>query len=82
MITEISLDIDIPDDYVDIPLADLLKMNVIEQGYTADLLINDGRFKVWLERVGIDDGMPYDNAVVIETNIEGKWIDVLMYEAI
>lgn len=82
MIQQVEFDIDIPDEYVNLSLSDLEDMEVIEEGYTADLLINDGRFKVWLERVGVDDGMPYDNAVTIETVIEGKWIEVLMYEAL
>lgn len=82
MITDVSIDIDVPDEYIDLSLSDLEGMETIIEGYADDLKIDDGRFKVWLARVGVDDGMPYDNAVTIETVIDGKCIEVLMYEAL
>lgn len=82
MIQQVEIEVDIPDEYIDLALSDLEEMETIIEGYADDLKIDDGTFKVWLCRVGIDDGMPYDNAVTIETVVEGKWIEVLMYEAL
>jgi len=82
MLHQIEVEIDIPEEYLDLSLNEIEEMETIIEGYADDLKIDDGRFKVWLSRVGIDDGMPYDNAITIETVIEGKWVEVLMYEAL
>lgn len=82
MLQQVDIEIDIPDEYIDLSADELENMETIVQGHADDLKIDDGRFKVWLCRCGIEDGMPYDNAVTIETVIEGKYVEVLMYEAL
>ena len=82
MLQQVDIEIDIPDEYIDLSADELENMEAIVQGHADDLKIDDGRFKVWLCRCGIEDGMPYDNAVTIETVIEGKYVEVLMYEAL
>lgn len=79
---EIVLDIDIPDEYLNLRFSDLEDLETIEQGHTDDLKISDGIFKVWLCRCDTYDGMPYDNAVTIEKVIDGRWVEILMYESL
>lgn len=79
---DINVVLDVPDEYVDMTLDELESMDTLIVGQADDLKIDDGRFRVWLSRVGVDDGMPYDNAVTIETVVEGAWLEVCMYEAL
>lgn len=79
---EIAIEVDIPDQYLNLKFSDLEDMETIEVGHTDDLKINDGVFKVWLCRCDIYDGMPYDNAVTIEKYIDNRWVEVLMYESL
>jgi len=37
---------------------------------------------VWLERVGIAEGADYDNQVIVEYLVNGRWITFSQYEAI
>jgi len=81
MITDFNIEVDIPDEYIDMSLEELENMETIVIGQADDLKIDDGRFKVWLCRCGIEDGMPFNNAVTIEAVIDGKCFEILMYEA-
>ena len=78
---ELLIEIEIPDKYLNLKFTDLESMETIEQGYTDDLKIHEDSFKVWLSRCDTYDGMPYDNAVTIEKNIDGRWVELFMYEA-
>jgi len=81
MFTYLEIGIDIPDEYIDLSLDYLEGLETISEGHTDDLKIHDDIFKVWLCRCGMDDGMPYDNAVSIEMLINNRWVEVFMYEA-
>jgi len=77
----IEVAIDIPDWMTCLTVDELEKISDIERGHADDLKIDDNGFRVWLCRCDTYDGMPYDNAVTIEANINGRWVEVLMYEA-
>ena len=79
---EVTIEVDIPSQYLNLKFSDLEDMETIERGHADDLKINDGVFKVWLCRCDTYDGMPYDNAVTIEKYIDNRWVEVLMYESL
>lgn len=71
--------------YLGLTLDELEAMPTIAEGHTADLKIEreepGGTERVWLERVGRDSGMPYDNMVTVEFLLNGKWVTIIEYEA-
>ena len=83
---EVTVPVSLEDWMCNLTLADFESMDIIESGWTSDLYIHDfshgNGHKVWLSRVGIDGGMPYDNAVIIEKYVANRWVDVLIYEAL
>ena len=60
--------------------AELDAMPTLSQGHFDDLKVDTGTERVWLSRCGTDDGMPFDDAVTHEELIEGRWVEVEMYE--
>lgn len=46
----------------------------IHQGYTADLKIETGHQRVWLERTTTADGEHCDHHVTVETNYGRGWV--------
>lgn len=63
-------------------LKQLQKMPTITQSKTGDLKRETPRRRVWLERVGIAEGADYDNQVIVEYLVNGRWITFSQYEAI
>jgi hypothetical protein len=63
-------------------LRELQAMETISQGHTDNLKIKTEDTKVWLSRMTVEDGMPYNNMVTIEklTN-DGRWETVEEYPA-
>ena len=59
---------------------DLEHLPTLATGQADDLKIDDGDTRVWLCRCGIDDGMPFDNAVTVEKLQNGRWVQVEQYE--
>jgi hypothetical protein len=60
--------------------ADQLRdLPTIEQGQADDLKIKSDTVKVWLSRMTVEDGMPYDDQVTIEHLIGGRWVTVEEY---
>jgi hypothetical protein len=51
----------------------------LAQGQADDLKLDDGETRVWLCRCGIEDGMPYNNAITVERLEDGRWIQVEQY---
>jgi hypothetical protein len=49
------------------------ELETISQGHFDDLKYKDELYKVWLSRMTVADGMPYDNQVTVEQLIDGKW---------
>lgn len=63
-------------------LKKLQSLPTLHQGQTDDLKIETNRECVWLSRLTIADGMPYNNEVTIEQrNPAGEWRTVEQYEA-
>jgi len=64
--------------------AELSRMPTISQGQFDNLQIEDLRHKppvrVWLSRMRVEDGMPYNNQVTIEHCVDGRWINFEQYE--
>lgn len=60
-------------------LSALKKMPTINQGHTDNLKFDDGKRRIWLSRMTVADGMPYNNQVTIEDLIDGVWTTVEEY---
>lgn len=63
------------------PLAYLKSLATICSSQADDLKIEENGFRVWLSRVKIEDGMPFDNAVTIEILTQDKWVEVSCFPA-
>ena len=64
-------------------LKELEGLKTIMQGQADDLKIEDGNIRVWLSRMTIEDGMPYNNQVTVEKLDEnGSWNTIEEYEAL
>lgn len=63
---------------------ELESMPTISQGHTSNLKVEDYNHnppvRVWLSRMSIEDGMPYNDAVEVEHCINGCWKLVEQYE--
>lgn len=68
-------------DYGHLTLDELDEMPTLEQGQADDLKIATVDERVWLCRCGVEDGMPFDNAVTVEYLLKGSWVEVAMWEA-
>ena len=63
-------------------LKELQQLETITQGHTDNLKIKTEDTKVWLSRMTVEDGMPYNNMVTIEKlTIDGRWETVEEYPA-
>lgn len=64
-------------------LRELQQLETISQGHTDNLKIKTEDTKVWLSRMTIEDGMPYNNMVTVEklTN-DGRWETAEEYPAL
>ena len=64
-------------------LSELESLPTLSQGQADDLKIDDGNTRVWLSRMSIEDGMPYNNQVSIEelNYAKGCWEVVKTYQA-
>ena len=64
--------------------ATLEEMPVLCEAQADDLHVegedDEGRFRVWLCRCDVADGMPYDNQITIERYRDGSWVEVETYE--
>lgn len=50
-------------------------------GQADDLKYDDGIYRVWLCRCGVDDGMPFDHQVTVEKQNGGRWTTFDTYAA-
>lgn len=62
-------------------LAELENLPTLSTGHTDNLKISEPGRKVWLARIGIADGMPYDHEVTVERLIDGVWTTTETYPA-
>lgn len=44
-----------------------------------DLKVDTGNKRVWLARVGVEDGAQYDDMVSVETLRDGRWVETDCY---
>lgn len=58
----------------------LEEMETIHEGHYDNLKIDTGSMRVWLSRMTVADGMPYNNQVTIEILENGQWVTVDKYE--
>lgn len=62
-------------------LSEIEAMETIHQGQYDDLKIDTGTERVWLSRLTVEDGMPYNNQVTVERLVDGRWETAEEYEA-
>lgn len=64
-------------------LSQLETLPTIRQGHTDDLKIETPTLRVWLSRLTVEDGMPYNNQVTVEEYVESRrgWMTFASYEA-
>lgn len=68
-------------DYV-YTLDELESMEVLEEGYTANLVESDDLVRVWWERTGVADGEPWEETVTVEAlTTDFAWRDAFRYNA-
>lgn len=59
------------------PWGDLLELlPTISQSQTSDLKVDTGSVRVWLSRLTIEDGAPFDRTVEVEALSRGRWLDI------
>lgn len=77
---------------INFTLKALQNMPTLAQGQADDLKISTPTLRVWLSRLTVEDGMPYNNQVTIEKyqidttekthgSLHARWITVSEYEA-
>lgn len=59
---------------------ELKAMPTIHSGHFDNLKIDTGTTRVWLSRMTVADGMPYNNQVTVEKLVNGKWETVETYQ--
>lgn len=62
-------------------LAELQALPTLKQSHTDNLKKDTGKERVWLSRMTVADGMPYNNQVTVEVYSNGKWNIVDTYQA-
>lgn len=67
-------------------LEEITNMPTIHSGQYDDLKLENGDIKVWLSRLSIEDGQPYNNQVTVEKLVKNKqgvsvWKTIEQYQA-
>jgi hypothetical protein len=62
-------------------LSEIERIPTIHQGQYDNLKVDTGRVRVWLSRLTVEDGQPYNNQVTVERLTDGRWETVEEYEA-
>lgn len=70
----------IPSRFCNLEASQLKDLPTLCVGQASNLVIEDGDWRVWLCRCGVDDGMLYDNAIEIEHFDGRRWEQVLSYK--
>jgi hypothetical protein len=60
-------------------LSELESLPTINAGWCGDLKVDTGRVRVWLYRVGLADGAPFEHTAQVEHLIDGRWTSVEFY---
>lgn len=67
---------------IEFELSEIEKMETITSSHFDDLKFESAFIRVWLSRMTIEDGMPYNNQVTIEVLKNGRWETTKQYEAV
>jgi len=62
-------------------LAELEARPTLHSGHFDNLKAEGADYRVWLSRMTVADGMPYNNQVTLERLIKGRWQTVETREA-
>jgi hypothetical protein len=62
-------------------LKQLQSMPTLHSGHFDNLKKDTGHTQIWLSRMTIEDGQPYNNQVLIKRLIKGRWETIHEYEA-
>lgn len=63
-------------------LDELEALPTLSVGQSCNLKIDEGDRRIWLSRCTVADGEPFDNAVTVETLVDGRWVDFERYPAV
>lgn len=58
---------------------ELEAMPTINSGHFDNLKIETQTTRVWLSRMTVADGMPYNNMITVEKLINGRWVTTEEY---
>ena len=62
-------------------LAELQALPTLVRAWTSDLKATSKTKRVWLSRMTVADGEPYNNKVTVELYANGSWNPILTYQA-
>jgi len=62
-------------------LKEAKNMFVLSQGHFDNLIYDENNIKIWLSRMTVADGMPYDNQIIVEELRRGNWVTIDTYQA-
>lgn len=64
--------------------SELENKRTLSVGQASNLKVEDydhnPPMRVWLSRMTVADGMPFNNAIEVEYYLDGRWIEVERYE--
>ena len=63
-------------------LAYLELQPTLHQGHFDNLKVDENGLRVWLSRMTVADGMPYNNEVTIEQYVNNNWQEVIRFQAL
>ena len=69
-------------EYSELTLDYLDGLPTIESGHFDNLKIQEPDVRVWLSRLTLEDGMPYNNQVTVEKLVDGQWKTFDQYPAV
>jgi len=62
-------------------LEEAKNMTVLSQGHFDNLIYEENNIRIWLSRMTIADGIPYDNQITVEEYCDGVWATLDVYQA-
>lgn len=63
-------------------LQELESLETLSSGHFDNLKLESKNCRIWLSRMTIEDGMPYNNQVTEEKLVEDGWVIVDQYKAV
>lgn len=62
-------------------LQEVCTLPVLKQGHTDNLVYQGTNKRVWISRMTVEDGQPYDNQITVEKLVNGVWAIKEQYQA-